>query len=263
MIKARRYRVIVLLSVALAVLGLPVLRAGDAEAAPNYVHGQRLSAPQMQASDLVGRARDYAMNTSGSVMNYAKMRTSFAAAPNSVEASWRRQMAAGARQAGTRITNISAAENAEVEKVRRWAYPCRVCKVEASHPVAAESPLSEAQRVACTNGRGVTKYVRHATLLARKWRYSSYLNSCSTNVLIAQQATCLVIAGAVSALAVVPGGQPVGAAAGLAAAVCTVDITWLIVARDNSRYGAIIIRYTDWRNSPKSGAVRDCGYYPQ
>lgn len=249
----RRIRslIIGLLALATSIVVLPVLTAATAEAAA--VHKSvRPSYAQMLAMDYVGRGREYAMTTDGSVMNYAKMITVYRGASYN----WRRQMAAGARQAGTRITNISSAELREIDKIRSASFSCTSCR-----NAGEARPIQK--RADCTNGQGVTAYRHHQPLLDNKWEYSSYLNSCDTHVLIALKSTCAVFAGVVASLAFIPGGQPIGAGAGLAAAVCTADIIWLSVARDNGRFAATIIRYTPWRSSPKSGSVRDCIYGSQ
>ena len=81
-----------LLSIALAVAVLPALDADTALAATKGIHKIKLSPTKVKAVKLMAKARINAMNQSGSVMNYAKMRKVFEKSKHGV--SWRRQMAA-------------------------------------------------------------------------------------------------------------------------------------------------------------------------
>lgn len=253
----RLLRLIVMsvLSVALAVAVLPALQADTASAAAKAVHKIKLSPTKVKAVKLVAKARINAMNQSGSVMNYVQMRKVFGKSKHGV--SWRRQMAAGARQAGTRITHLSAAENRRVEKIRQKAWPCTACLAAQSDTARRLEPPSDA----C--GEGVSKHVKHDPLLNKKWQYSHYFNSCETNELIAGASTCVLWAGVASGLAFIPGAKQVGAALAIVSTVCGTDVIWLTVAQNNSLKHAIIIRYGVWMNQPKGAAVRDAGYFSQ
>jgi hypothetical protein len=254
---SRLLRLIVtsLLSIALAVAVLPALDADTALAATKGVHKLKLSPTKVKAVKLMAKARINAMNQSGSVMNYAKMRKVFEKSKHGV--SWRRQMAAGARQAGTHITHLSAAENRRVEKIRQEAWPCQACLVAQSADGSMLDPPSD------TCGEGESKFVKHTPLLNGKWQYSHYFNSCETNDLIAGASTCVLWAGLASGLAFIPGSQQVGAALALVSVICGTDAIWLSAARDNSAKHAVIIRYGKWMNQPKGAAVRDAGYFSQ
>jgi hypothetical protein len=256
--KLIRLLVTSLLSLVLAVAVLPTLQTDRASAvgAPGSIHKIKLSPTKVKVVKLMAKARVHAMNQSGSVMNYTKMRKVFGKSRLGV--SWRRQMAAGARQAGTKITHLSAAESRQIEKIRQRAYPCRLCLLTRSSDQSRPlSPPSD------TCGNGESKLVHHRPLLHRKWQYSHYFNSCETNDLIAGASTCVIWAGLASGLAFVPGPKALGAALALVSAICGTDAIWLANARDNSAVGAIIIRYGQWRNQPKGSAVRDAGYFSQ
>jgi hypothetical protein len=175
---------------------------------------------------------------------------------------WRRQMAAGARQTGTKITHVSAAENRQIEKIRQQAYPCLVCRPSASAQSLGGSAGSLLSPPSDTCGDGVSKFVVHKPLLDGKWQYSHYLNSCETTNLIAGQSTCIIWAGFASGLAFIPSKQ-LGGALALISVICGTDVIWLTAAQSNSSQHAIIIRYGKWRNQPKGAAVRDAGYFPQ
>lgn len=258
---SRLIRLIVagLLSIGLAVAVLPALQPPVAQAdttvaAAKAVHRVKLSPTRVKAVKLIARARVDAMNKSGSVMNYAKMRKVFKGKKHGTN--WRRQMAAGARQAGTKITHISAAESREVERVRKEAWPgCPACLL------ASDSAKREPPSDSC--GEGVSKHVTHNPLLHKKWQFSHYLNSCETNELIGASSTCVLWAGVASGLLFIPGAKALGAATALASAFCGTDVIWFTVAQNNSDIGAIIIRYGKWINIPKGGAVRDVGFFSQ
>ncbi|MCW2804311.1 MAG: hypothetical protein JWN06_2528 [Propionibacteriaceae bacterium] len=93
----------------------PLLPAGSA---PSRV---TLSATQWRAAGYVTKARNYAVSAKGSTMNYTKMKKVFGT-KNSLLVDWRRQMAAGFRQAGGRITHISKAEKKKIEAKRKKVY---------------------------------------------------------------------------------------------------------------------------------------------
>jgi len=248
-----------LVSLGLALAVLPALQANVAQAdtavaAAKGVHRIKLSPTKVKAVKLIARARVKAMNKSGSVMNYTKMRKVFKGKKHGT--SWRRQMAAGARQAGTKIKHISAKESREVEKIRKKAWPeCTACLL--ANDAAKREPVSDS----C--GKGVSKHVRHDPLYKKKWQYSHYLNSCETNVLIGASSTCVLWMGVASGLLFIPGFKALGAATAVGSALCGTDVIWFTVAQNNSDIRAIVIRYGKWINQPKGAAVRDAGYFSQ
>ncbi len=213
--------------------GLP--QTAEASVATRKVE---LSAAERAFIGRAGVARDHAMNTAGTVMNYAKMRTAFAPAPNQYEVSWRRQMAAGARWGGARITNISSAENAAVNAIIRANFNnggCPQCRSD--QPPGDRMLMKDPPSPSCGTGRSATV----TTPNGERWKQTVFLNSCQTNNLLAGYETCALYVG-LFATSVFVKDKSVGTAIGLFAAICGTYRIWLGTARDNSDVRAIGIR---------------------
>lgn len=194
-------------------------------AAAIEVKGVTLSAAQWKAATLAVKARNSALNASGSKMNYRKMKIVFGT-KSAARVSWRRQMAAGFRQAGGRIVYISKAENAAVERVRKSIYQNRL-----PHRMLSAEADSVNFRASC---RGLSGTVVKGNTT---WQY---LNSCEVVDILWAWGGCVAVMGAISHFAgeekrVKWPAYAIGAWCGYQASIVGKEA-------QKSEYGAVVVR---------------------
>lgn len=220
-------------------LAMTLLVAAPQPASAIEVKGVTLSSTQWRAGVLSARARNTAMNARGTQMNYRKMKTVFGT-KNAMQVSWRRQMAAGFRQAGGRIVYISKAENRQVEAMRKRIYRNR-------------SP----HRIGTTVDRAAFKVTckgRTGTVVRGNYTYQ-YLNSCEVIDLLWAWGGCV---SAMGALGFVAGGEKrVSWPAYAVAAICGYQAGVIAKEAQKSANGAVYIRtYKQEAYQPYPGQVR-------
>lgn len=143
----------------------------------------RLTPTQWKAAKLARDARNKAMRADGMAMDYRRMKTIFGT-KSKTRIGWRREMAAGFRQAGGRLTHISKAEARLVERRRRQIY--------ASDALLARDQSSTRRK---PDPGGDCKG-RTGTVVKGKTSYQ-YLDSCEVIDLTYAWGTCASTMGAI------------------------------------------------------------------
>lgn len=208
---------------------LVAVTARPAEAA-TITRTYEISQPERLFVQYAARARIDAMNNPGTVMNFAKMRRVFAPVPNKWEVSWRRQMAAGARAQGTRISNISSAESAAVNIMISQVYgsTCPKCRTLKNESVRRDGTN-------CSGREGLV------TTTDERWVSIQYYNACQTNDLKMLLRVCAVSVGVVAGASAIS-GPTLPVIIGMMAGACELEREYVDTVQSNSRYNAIGVR---------------------
>jgi hypothetical protein len=199
-----------------------------------------LSTTQWKAAKLVAKARNSAVSKGGGTMDYTKVKKIFAA-NKKYGTDWRRQMAAGYRQTGGKIKNMSKAENKKVETLRKKIYGR-----EKPRRTMTGSRLSFGPN--CTGKSG--------KVVINKRESHTYFNSCQTNDIAYAWAGCVATMGAVIKWLAkkVPQAE---IPAYLVGGFCTLELGTLKRAQENSSVKAVYVRmYQAQTYIPYPGGVR-------
>lgn len=231
MLTVLRSALLVMLTLLLALSQLgaaPPAQASPPQPTPDGASNRTsvtLSTTQWKAAKLVTKARNGAVSTAGGSMDYTKVKTIFAA-NKTYGTAWRRQMAAGYRQTGGKIINISKTENAKVEALRKKLYGKKRPRAGATSSFMAFGPD-------CTG--------RSGRVVINKQESHTYFNSCQTNDLVYAWAGCVAAMGA--AIRWFAKKAPkVEIPAYLVGGFCTLQLGTLKRAQSNSDVKAIYVR---------------------